>query len=70
MINFNGNSEFIITAKGDTAEYLATMRAILRLIATRDTDYDNKDAVYFALSLVEEMLPDEHQLNELKKLSV
>jgi hypothetical protein len=70
MITFNGKNEYIITAKGDTSEYLATMRAILRLVATRDEDYNTREAVYFALNLVDEMLPDEHQLDELKKISL
>ena len=65
MITFNENDEFIITAKGDKGEYLATMRAILRLIATQDENAQNRNEVYYAISLLQDMLPTEEELEKL-----
>lgn len=69
MIHFNNDKEFIITAKGDSGEYIATMRAIINLVKQRNKDFSEDEEIYYAMSLLEDMLPDEKQLDKLKEIS-
>jgi hypothetical protein len=50
------------TFAGDADEYLCTVRALLRLVATQDMDFINRDDHYNVLYLIEQLLPEPEQL--------
>ena len=66
MITFDKpNCQFIISVTGDLDDYLATMRAIIRLIQHQDQNMINVEDNYSALQLLEDMLPSEEQMHAL-----
>ena len=50
-----------ISIKGDTEDYWNYIRTLTRLIATQDNELRDKDTVYFATTLLEDMLPEPGQ---------
>jgi len=65
MIAKDENGKIVITSSSDYAEcHLERIKAILSLCKERHEDYTDKNTVYHALDLVEDMLPDEIQLKK------
>ena len=49
------------TLSGDEHQYFGTLRALARLIACQDKQTLEKETIYYAATLIEEMLPDPEQ---------
>ncbi|MEN6422289.1 MAG: hypothetical protein ABFD76_10115 [Smithella sp.] len=59
MVQFNKTSrQFTITFSGDEEDYFSMLRCISRLMATTDEQLIDKETIYYAASLLENMMPD------------
>ena len=67
MIVFNRKKrEFQITVHGDEREYFNTVKALSRLIACQEKECLDKQTIYYAAHLLEEMMPAEEQDVQVK----
>ncbi|MDR0295162.1 MAG: hypothetical protein LBH91_03090 [Prevotellaceae bacterium] len=68
MVTFNFNKptmerSWTAIIEGDADEYLYTIRAMLRLLATQEQDFICRDDNYQVLNFIEQLLPEPKQLN-------
>lgn len=65
MIGIDDEGNIIIVHNSVTADlHLQRMKALINLVQQRHPDYTDPDTVYHALDLVEDMLPNEKQMQK------
>lgn len=67
MVNFNfnqpiGERTWTVTTEGDAEDYMRTIRALLRVLASQNPDMQSQEDNYDVFLLIEALLPDEKQL--------
>lgn len=62
----NGNI-VIISRHADAEAHLQRLKSILSLVQQRSSDFTDADCIYHALDLMEDMLPDEEQMQKALK---
>jgi hypothetical protein len=58
--------QFTITFNGDQEDYFCMLRCISRLMATTDEQLIDKETIYYAASLLENMMPDPSQVIQIQ----
>ena len=58
---------FTLTIQGNVDDYLATLRALLDLMAGGDPDFYNRDDNYLICNLIKNMLPNYEQIKLIEK---
>lgn len=66
MLDKDGNT-VIISNKVMADAHLMRMKSLINLVQQRHPDYTDSDTVYHALDLLEDMLPDEKQMQKALK---
>ena len=68
MIKIGENGELLISStRMDGEEWLMRVRSIIRLIQGVNEETVNPEVIYHALSLLEDMMPDEESAKQMFK---
>jgi len=66
MVTINDEGRLMVTSNpADGSEWLLRMRSIIRLVQCVDEQRMCKDEIYHALSVVEDMLPEEDEAYDI-----
>lgn len=66
MVKVDTNGQFIATIEfRDGAEWISTVRSLIRVVQGMDEHFMNRDEVYDALTVVDNLLPDDETAAQL-----